>query len=182
MKRSRSRTGRPSAGRGRPAGAGWPGELCGLPQTAPKPSPRQEPGLYHPPGMSMWDTWYLQRGDETHVFHLQLRRDNARPASDHESIGHAVSTRSNSLEGTACGPAQRAQGQLRRFLGAVYGLRGRSMTTRSTSSTAAIISRPTAADSRCAWRPRLPRTACRFTRYEGNPIIEPDPQALLQHP
>lgn len=47
--------------------------------------------VYHPPGMSMWDTWYLQRGDETHVFHLQLRRDKARRGSDDGSIGHAVS-------------------------------------------------------------------------------------------
>ena len=54
-------------------------------------SPKQEPGLYHPPGMSMWDTWYLQRGDETHLFHLQLRRDDTRRSSDDASIGHAVS-------------------------------------------------------------------------------------------
>ncbi len=57
----------------------------------PAGSAEAEPCLYHPPGMSMWDTWYLQRGAETHVFHLQLLRDNARPASDNESIGHAVS-------------------------------------------------------------------------------------------
>ena len=57
----------------------------------PRVSPKQEPGLYHPPGMSMWDTWYLQRGDETHMFHLQLRRDKARRGSDDGSIGHAVS-------------------------------------------------------------------------------------------
>ena len=52
----------------------------------------QEPGLYHPRGMSMWDTWYLQRGAETHVFHLQLQRNNVLPASDNNNIGHAVST------------------------------------------------------------------------------------------
>ncbi|MHC4479315.1 MAG: glycoside hydrolase family protein [Planctomycetota bacterium] len=30
--------------------------------------------LYHPDGLFVWDTWFLQDGDTTHVFHLQVKR------------------------------------------------------------------------------------------------------------
>lgn len=33
-----------------------------------------EPSLYHPDGLFVWDTWFLQDGDTTHVFHLQVKR------------------------------------------------------------------------------------------------------------
>jgi len=35
-----------------------------------------EPALYHPDGLFVWDTWFLQDGDTTHVFHLQVKRPN----------------------------------------------------------------------------------------------------------
>ena len=35
-----------------------------------------EPSLYHPDGLFVWDTWFLQDGDTTHVFHLQVKRSN----------------------------------------------------------------------------------------------------------
>jgi len=35
-----------------------------------------EPSLYHPDGLFVWDTWFLQDGDTTHVFHLQVKRPN----------------------------------------------------------------------------------------------------------
>jgi len=35
-----------------------------------------EPSLYHPDGMFVWDTWFLQDGDTTHLFHLQVKRPN----------------------------------------------------------------------------------------------------------
>jgi hypothetical protein len=34
------------------------------------------PSLYHPDGLFVWDTWFLQDGDTTHVFHLQVKRPN----------------------------------------------------------------------------------------------------------
>jgi len=34
------------------------------------------PSLYHPDGLFVWDTWFLQDGDMTHVFHLQVKRPN----------------------------------------------------------------------------------------------------------
>lgn len=34
------------------------------------------PSLYHPDGLFVWDTWSLQDGDTTHVFHLQVKRPN----------------------------------------------------------------------------------------------------------
>ncbi|MHC4636548.1 MAG: glycoside hydrolase family protein [Planctomycetota bacterium] len=33
-----------------------------------------EPSLYHPDGLYVWDTWFLQDDDTTHVFHLQVKR------------------------------------------------------------------------------------------------------------
>ena len=33
-----------------------------------------EPSLYHPDGLFVWDTWFLQDGDTTHVYHLQVKR------------------------------------------------------------------------------------------------------------
>jgi len=35
-----------------------------------------EPSLYYPDGLFVWDTWFLQDGDTTHVFHLQVKRPN----------------------------------------------------------------------------------------------------------
>lgn len=48
---------------------------------------------YNPEGMYIWDTWYLQKCDTTHMFHLQVKRAGSnRPDRDEGSIGHAVST------------------------------------------------------------------------------------------
>ena len=32
------------------------------------------PSHYHPEGLFVWDTWFLQDGDTTHVYHLQVKR------------------------------------------------------------------------------------------------------------
>ena len=47
---------------------------------------------YYPPGMFVWDTWYLHCAGSTHLFHLQVKRpDSSRPEEYDRSIGHAIS-------------------------------------------------------------------------------------------
>lgn len=142
---------------------------------APKALPRQEPGLYHPPGMSMWDTWYLQRGDETHVFHLQLRRDKARRASDHESIGHAVST--NLIHWKEL-PVALRKGPKGSYDDSWALFTGCAVEHRNTVYLFYCGNHQPA--DRCRQSMCLATSpssdGLRFTRYEGNPIIEPDPR------
>jgi len=45
-------------------------------QTGSCPQEYHGPSLYHPDGLFVWDTWFLQDGDTTHVFHLQVKRPN----------------------------------------------------------------------------------------------------------
>jgi len=48
-------------------------------------------GHYHAEGMYHWDTWYLPVGEEVHMFHLQVPRPGStRPDADNCAIGHAV--------------------------------------------------------------------------------------------
>ena len=48
--------------------------------------------LYHPDGLFVWDTWYLNSKGRVHVFHLQVKRpESTRPDEDQGTIGHAVS-------------------------------------------------------------------------------------------
>jgi beta-fructofuranosidase len=55
---------------------------------------------YSPPGMFLWDPWFIRHKGKFHMFHLQARRtDN--PESRHDdgvSIGHAVSRDLSSWE------------------------------------------------------------------------------------
>jgi beta-fructofuranosidase len=52
----------------------------------------KESVLYYPKGLYVWDTWYLNRPNETHLFHLQVKRpDSTRPDKEDGTIGHAVS-------------------------------------------------------------------------------------------
>ena len=58
-----------------------------------EPEPYTTPLHYHPVGMYTWDTWYLQDGDTTHLFHLQVRRPGSeRSDAEEGTIGHAVTT------------------------------------------------------------------------------------------
>lgn len=48
---------------------------------------------YQPRGMYTWDTWFLQKGDTTHMFHLQIKKPGSlRSDNENETIGHAIST------------------------------------------------------------------------------------------
>ena len=139
-------------------------------------SPKQEPGLYHPPGMSMWDTWYLQRGDETHMFHLQLRRDKARRGSDDGSIGHAVSRdliHWKELPVALCkGPQGSYDDSWSLFTGCAV--------EHNNTVHLFYCGNHQPAD-RCRQSMCLATSpssdGVNFTRHAGNPIIEPDPRA-----
>jgi beta-fructofuranosidase len=52
--------------------------------------------FYSPKGMVLWDSWFIKKGDEYHLFHLQaLPPPPDEPEKRHDdtvSIGHAVST------------------------------------------------------------------------------------------
>ncbi len=142
---------------------------------APKILPQQEAGLYHPPGMSMWDTWYLQRGDETHVFHLQNRRDHARRSSDHESIGHAVSRDLIHWKELPValrkGPKGSYDDSWALFTGCAVEHSNRVYLLYCGNHQPGDRCR----QSMClATSPS--QDGVTFTRYAGNPIIEPDPQ------
>lgn len=68
------------------------GGLACLPD-APGADASPPPQLdYHPQGMSMWDAWFVTKGNEVHAFHLQrLAPGSTRPQSEADSLGHAVS-------------------------------------------------------------------------------------------
>ena len=133
-----------------------------------------EPGLYHPRGMSMWDTWYLQRGDETHVFHLQLRRDNVLPASDNNNIGHAVST--DLIHWKELPVALRGGGSQGRSYDDGHLYTGCAIEHNNTVYLFYCGNHQTAGRNRqsmcLATSPS--QDGVNFTRYAGNPIIEPD--------
>jgi len=48
---------------------------------------------YAPKGMVLWDSWFINRGDECHMFHLQAEPsdDPTKRPVNNVSIGHAVS-------------------------------------------------------------------------------------------
>jgi len=57
----------------------------------PMAAQADDPGLYHPPGMRVWDFWFARADDAYHAFYLQ------QPAGEGEfvgypQVGHAAST------------------------------------------------------------------------------------------
>jgi len=50
--------------------------------------------FYSPKGMLLWDSWFIKKGNEYHLFHLQALppKDPAKRHNNKVSIGHAVST------------------------------------------------------------------------------------------
>lgn len=131
---------------------------------------------YYPPGMSMWDTWYLQRGVETHLFHLQQKRKGrSRPKEDDNSIGHAVSE--DLIHWTELpivlrkGPPGSYDDSWALFTGC---------TVEHDDIVYLFYTGNHAVDGRISQSICLATSpssdGIKFKRYEGNPIIEPDPQ------
>ena len=50
--------------------------------------------FYSPKGMLLWDSWFIKKGNEYHLFHLQAlpSKDPEKRHNNNVSIGHAVST------------------------------------------------------------------------------------------
>ena len=130
---------------------------------------------YHGKGMYQWDTWYCKkRGtDEIHAFYLQLRRPGSnRTEVEEASLGHAVST--NLLDWTELPPIIPPEqpgkiGDLQSWTGSTIEHEGRyyMFYTMRSSCDAYKIQRigMAVSDDLMTWE-----------KYEGNPIINPDPR------
>lgn len=128
---------------------------------------------YHPNGMRMWDTWYLNHKGEVHAFHLQvLEPESHRTQREAYGVGHAVSCNlldwkelPNALE-----PGEVGSGEdLNIFTGCVFEREG------------ACYLYYTQRDSRNEGRVQRIALAVskdfrHFEKYSDNPVIEPDPK------
>ena len=128
---------------------------------------------YHPRGMYMWDTWYLQQGDTTHLFHLQVKRPNSRrPDADEGTIGHAVSKDLIHWEelptAVRRGPGDYDGGFL--YTGCAVESAGTIFLFYCGNSYPSNM--PRAREAMCL---ATSRNGIDFTKHPGNPIIDPDP-------
>jgi sucrose-6-phosphate hydrolase SacC (GH32 family) len=133
---------------------------------------------YQPQGMYVWDTWYLQQGDTTHMFHLQVRRPGSnRPGCDEGSIGHAVSTDlihwkelptalySGTREaGKSYDDETLFTGSAIEFKGVIYNFYCGNTTVHFGENN------PTWRQSMCL---ATSTDGIHFTKYKNNPVIEP---------
>ena len=128
---------------------------------------------YRPEGMSMWDMWYLETGGVAHMLHLQnLASETQRPQGDASCLGHASSTdlihwREHPL--ALCPNTPGTLDDLQPWTGCIYEHGGRfylyyTMRASADSSMGQRIGLALSDDLET------------WTRYPGNPIIEPDPR------
>lgn len=128
---------------------------------------------YHPKGMSMWDTWYLNHDGEVHAFHLQvLAPESERTLREAYGIGHAVSRNlldwkelPNALE-----PGEAGSGEdLNLFTGCAFEKDGTCYLyyTQRDSRNEGRIQRIALATSKDFYH---------FEKYPENPVINPDPR------
>lgn len=128
---------------------------------------------YHPNGMRMWDTWYLNHEGEVHAFHLQvLAPGSHRTLREAYGIGHAVSRNlldwqelPNALE-----PGVEGSGEdLNLFTGCAFEREGSCYLfyTQRDSRNEGRIQRIALAVS---------KDFCHFEKYPHNPVLEPDPE------
>jgi sucrose-6-phosphate hydrolase SacC (GH32 family) len=128
--------------------------------------------------MYVWDTWYLQDGDTTHLFHLQVKRPgSSRPDREEGTIGHAVSkdlihwTEMPTVvyRGTP-GPTQYDDGLL--YTGCAVADKGVFYLYYCGNS--AVPGWPRHREAMCLATSR--NGGRTFDKYSGNPIINPDPK------
>lgn len=133
---------------------------------------------YTPQGMSMWDSWFISKGDKVHMFHLQqLAKDSSRLPGEAEAVGHAVSE--DLVHWTTLQPAlpplpSGGLDDLRPYTGCVvehkeqyymfYTMRGK-------------------ADNGYGQRIglALSNDLVNWKRYDKNPVIVPDPKYYISH-
>lgn len=133
---------------------------------------------YRPDGMSMWDTWYLAHNGTAHVIYLQrLSPDSTRDPVTADWLGHATSTdlihwQEHDL---ALGPGlPGSNDEMQPWTGCLVEHQGMFYlyyTMRSTISSGfgQRIGLATSPDME------------HWTRYPGNPVIEPDPRWYISH-
>ncbi len=128
---------------------------------------------YHGEGMYQWDTWYCKRKgtDEVHAFYLQCKRPGStRTDREADSLGHAVST--NLLDWQELPPVlppdePGCPGDMQSWTGSTIERDGTYYmyyTIRSSADSAKHQSIGLA----------MSTDLMNWTKYEGNPVIEPD--------
>lgn len=136
---------------------------------------------YRPNEMNLWDTWCIPHGKEVHAFYMQRRaKGSSRTLTEERSIGHAVSD--NLLDWkelpTAVMPGEVGSGEdLDIFTGCAFEKNDDCFLyyTQRSSEDGGLIQRIALATSR-DW--------VHFTKFSGNPVIEPDPDVYCtrEHP
>lgn len=127
---------------------------------------------YRPSEMNLWDTWYVSHRNEIHAFYMQRRADgSSRTLEEERSIGHAVSE--NLLDWKelplAVRPGEKGSGEdLDIFTGCAVQKGGTCFLyyTQRGSEDNGLVQRIALATSQ-DW--------VHFTKFSGNPVIEPDP-------
>ncbi|MDO5552854.1 MAG: hypothetical protein Q4G68_03755 [Planctomycetia bacterium] len=131
---------------------------------------------YHPEGRRMHDTWFLQEGNTTHVYHLQMNLPNSSRPDPDNPIGHAVSM--DLLHWTEMPPAlypgkpgEKAYDDGPLFTGSAVLHEGVFYNFYCANHFESLgPNKPKDRQSMCL---AVSHDGTNFTKYENNPIIEP---------
>jgi beta-fructofuranosidase len=133
---------------------------------------------YTPDGMNMWDSWFIEKEDKVHMFHLQtLAAGSKHTPREAEAVGHAVSE--DLLHWTPLPPAlpplqSGGLDDIRPYTGSVVEHDGQYYmyyTMRGTD------------DGGYGQRTglALSKDLINWKRYDKNPVIVPDPKYYISH-
>jgi hypothetical protein len=130
---------------------------------------------YHGKGMYQWDTWYCKKKDtdEVHAFYLQQRRpDSTRSEAEGDSLGHAVSR--NLLDWEELPTALDVEkpgsmGDMTNWTGSTIEHEGRYYMFYTIRSSADRGKKQLLGVA-------VSEDMMNWMRYEGNPVITPDPR------
>jgi len=133
---------------------------------------------YTPQGMSMWDSWFISKGDKVHMFHLQqLAKNSSLPPLYAEAVGHAVSE--DLLHWTTLQPAlpplpSGGLDDLRPYTGCVVEHKGQYYM---------FYTMRGKADKGFGQRIGLAfsNDLVKWERYDKNPVIVPDSKYYISH-